>query len=1201
MPPRDDRGRRGHREDRDRSRDSRARSRSPRRDRDRESGRRRGSSPGRKRDREADDERERDEKRSRAAATPSPEEAERQRQEALEAKRQAKIEAEKRAAAIAAKLSQKATGKQPAPAPGPERQALPVVSGASEQLGEVASASGARANGKGADEVDESYFDDDDEHSRKHPSHGRAPLATGNGAHDDELLEDGTSDTLEDFMAQVSTRLYVPDEGASAAPAQRTSRCICFENLIAAEKAAASEGEAQVVRNEVGQECSRWGRLLRVHVPCGAPDAEGGAPVSGLGRVFVEFEDEAAAVECAKALDGRRFDGLRVTAFFYPLGNFYDGEFDEPGAPLQATSITWEDIVAMNSRPASSWDTMIDAGGTMGEVSRQSASNPYGQSDIEQSDTEDEKQGEGAGAEDGDEPANFHSEFMQRLRQQADDAARAREKASQQLMDAGDDAMDALVEEFPDMAEHADVESDSDSDDAAAAARADRARAQKKELPKVDHSKVSYPPFRKAFYIEVPEIQRMTDEEVAATRLAMDKLRVRGKRVPKPIKKWSQCGLSDAVLAVIEKAGYTAPFPIQAQAMPAIMQGRDVIAIAKTGSGKTMGYTLPMLRHVLDQPPLATGDGPIALIMVPTRELAMQVYREVHKFSKLTGIRAAAVYGGAPIQQQIAALKRGAEVVVCTPGRMIDMLTANSGRVTDLRRITYVVLDEADRMFDMGFAPQIDRIVGNTRPDRQTMLFSATFPAAVEKLARGVLTKPIQIVAGGISVVSNTIEQHVEVLTEAAKLPRLCELLRQHFDEGQILVFVDTQEACDALFRDLLKQQLPCSTLHGGMSQADRDSTIADFKAGNLSLLVATSVAARGLDVKDLVCVINFEVPNHYEDYVHRVGRTGRAGAHGIAYTFITPEEEKYAPDLVKAMEAAGQEPPDDVICMANAYNSKRKAGMLLAKDYRTSGFKSGKGVAIEADAIAKEERKKKAVRMRERAVAGVEGAELPSSDGDDDEVGGTAGAASSSGAGDDIVQAAAKAARALQVQLGNGKGAAAAGNEVQRRMLEMAKKAGAVAAAPAAPLNPHIALLPEATQRAIAAATKKAQEQVQLLTKQKAAAGLLVPHLDMPQRHVSELEINDYPQTARWKVTHRDSILAIQEWTKAAIITKGAYFPPGRNPPAGERKLYLRIEAETAEGLKAARKELKRILQEQSAMAAPDDASTNRYAKYSV
>ena len=163
-------------------------------------------------------------------------------------------------------------------------------------------------------------------------------------------------------------------------------------------------------------------------------------------------------------------------------------------------------------------------------------------------------------------------------------------------------------------------------------------------------------------------------------------------------------------------------------------------------------------------------------------------------------------------------------------------------------------------MFDMGFAPQIDRIVGNTRPDRQTMLFSATFPQAVEKLARGVLTKPVQIIVGGISVVSNTIEQHVEVLPTEAKLQRLCQLLRTHYEEGQQLVFVDTQEACDSLFRELLKQNLPCATLHGGMGQDDRDSTLADFKSGDTNLLVATSVAARGLDVKDLVCVINYEV-----------------------------------------------------------------------------------------------------------------------------------------------------------------------------------------------------------------------------------------------------------------------------------------------------------------------------------------------------
>merc|ERR1719446_1727690 len=411
---------------------------------------------------------------------------------------------------------------------------------------------------------------------------------------------------------------------------------------------------------------------------------------------------------------------------------------------------------------------------------------------------------------------------------------------------------------------------------------------------------------------------------------------------------------------------------------------------------------------------------------------------------------------------------------------MIDMLTTNNGRVTNLRRITYVVLDEADRMFDMGFAPQIDRIVGNTRPDRQTLLFSATFPGAVEKLARTVLSKPVQIIVGGISVVSNMIAQHVEVLSTDAKMGRLCQIIRHHQDEGQILVFVDTQAACDNLFQDLIKASLPCTTLHGGMGQDDRDSTIADFKCANTSLLVATSVAARGLDVKDLCCVIN------YEDYVHRVGRTGRAGNQGSAYTFITPEEDKYAPDMVKAMEAAGQEPPDDVIAMANAYQAKRKEGSLMAKDFRTSGFKTGRGIALDADSIAKEERKKKASRARERAAAGIEGEEVDS-DNDDDAITAKDGGGSVADASFSMAHAAAQAAKALQLQLGNAKGASAAAAEVQAKMLASAKaaaaavrKASADDPAPAptpAILNPRMAALPEATQRAIAAAAARAQQ----------------------------------------------------------------------------------------------------------------------------
>ena len=341
----------------------------------------------------------------------------------------------------------------------------------------------------------------------------------------------------------------------------------------------------------------------------------------------------------------------------------------------------------------------------------------------------------------------------------------------------------------------------------------------------------------------------------------------------------------------LRKMNFEKPTPIQCQAIPAIMSGRDLIGIAKTGSGKTVAFVLPMFRHVLDQPPLEEGDGPIAIIMSPTRELCMQIGKDIKRFSKSLNLRAVCVYGGTGeyhyhrqltiliiydnlsilgISEQIAELKRGAEIIVCTPGRMIDMLAANSGRVTNLRRVTYVVLDEADRMFDMGFEPQVLRIIDNVRPDRQTVMFSATFPRQMEGIARRFLKKPIEIQVGGRSVVCKEVEQNVAVLEDEAKFFKLLELLGHYQEHGSIIVFVDKQENADTLLKDLMKASYPCMSLHGGIDQFDRDSTMVDFKSGRVKLLIATSVAARGLDVKHLILVVNFDCPNHYEDYVHR-------------------------------------------------------------------------------------------------------------------------------------------------------------------------------------------------------------------------------------------------------------------------------------------------------------------------------------------
>ena len=298
-----------------------------------------------------------------------------------------------------------------------------------------------------------------------------------------------------------------------------------------------------------------------------------------------------------------------------------------------------------------------------------------------------------------------------------------------------------------------------------------------------------------------------------------------------------------------------------------------------------------MFRHILDQPALEDGDGPIAIVMSPTRELCMQIGKDIKKFSKSLNLRAVCVYGGTGISEQIAELKRGAEIIVCTPGRMIDMLAANSGRVTNLRRTTFVVLDEADRMFDMGFEPQVVRIIDNIRPDRQTVMFSATFPRQMEALARRFLKKPIEIQVGGRSIVCKDVEQHVAILEEEAKFFKLLEILGHYNEHGSIIVFVDKQENADTLLKELMKASYPCMSLHGGIDQYDRDSTISDFKSGRCKLLIATSVAARGLDVKQLIVVVNYDCPNHYEDYVHRVGRTGRAGNKGFSWTFLTPDQ----------------------------------------------------------------------------------------------------------------------------------------------------------------------------------------------------------------------------------------------------------------------------------------------------------------------
>lgn len=285
------------------------------------------------------------------------------------------------------------------------------------------------------------------------------------------------------------------------------------------------------------------------------------------------------------------------------------------------------------------------------------------------------------------------------------------------------------------------------------------------------------------------------------------------------------------------------------------------------------------------------------------------------------------MYGGVPKRNQVYDLRKGVEIVIATPGRLIDHLESGA---TNLRRVTYLVLDEADRMLDMGFEPQIRKIVSQIRPDRQTLLWSATWPKEVKQLAADFTQHdPYQVHVGSLDLRANVnITQIVEVVTDFDKYPRLIDHLRRHNTGEKVLIFVETKKGCDQLTRSLRMERFPAVAIHGDKSQDDRDKALADFKTGRIAMLVATDVAARGLDVKDVTVVVNFDMPNTTEDYVHRIGRTGRAGAKGTAISFFTEKYARYARDIVKLMFEANQPVPPQLQAMANAQGHGKGGAM---------------------------------------------------------------------------------------------------------------------------------------------------------------------------------------------------------------------------------------------------------------------------------
>ncbi|KHN87845.1 ATP-dependent RNA helicase DDX42 [Toxocara canis] len=454
-------------------------------------------------------------------------------------------------------------------------------------------------------------------------------------------------------------------------------------------------------------------------------------------------------------------------------------------------------------------------------------------------------------------------------------------------------------------------------------------------LAPIDHSTISYAPFNKDFYHEHEQIKAMSAIKVFEVRNRLN-LKVAGFNPPKPVLSFAHFGFDESLMNVIRKSEYEHPTAIQAQSVPAALSGRDVLGIAKTGSGKTVAYLWPAIVHIMDQPQLKEGDGPIALIVVPTRELAIQashnvseVYQEAKRFCKVYNIAVVCAYGGGSKWEQQNALKEGAELVVATPGRIIDLVKIEA---TNFTRVTFLVFDEADRMFDMGFEAQVKSISNHIRPDRQCLMFSATFKAKVERLAREALLDPVRIVQGEVGEANEDVVQSVEVLPSVdAKWRWLLQRLVQFLAQGKVLIFVTRKQNAEEVAQRLRTKDFSLVLLHGDMLQVERNEKLHAFRK-EIALMVATDVAARGLDIPEIRTVINFDLARDIDTHVHRIGRTGRAGEKGYAYTLVTEADKEMAGHLVRNLESVNQQVPDALLQLALKsawFKNTRSGGQL--------------------------------------------------------------------------------------------------------------------------------------------------------------------------------------------------------------------------------------------------------------------------------
>ncbi|MDH5182732.1 MAG: DEAD/DEAH box helicase [Gammaproteobacteria bacterium] len=418
---------------------------------------------------------------------------------------------------------------------------------------------------------------------------------------------------------------------------------------------------------------------------------------------------------------------------------------------------------------------------------------------------------------------------------------------------------------------------------------------------------------------------------------------------------FTSLGLSDAILRAIEEKGYKTPSPIQSKAIPAILDGKDVMAAAQTGTGKTAGFTLPML-EILSRSESVKSNSVRALVLTPTRELAAQVAESVEHYGKFLPLRSAVVFGGVKINPQMMKLRRGVDILVATPGRLMDLYSQNAVKFSQLE---ILVLDEADRMLDMGFIRDIRKILALLPPRRQTLMFSATFSDEIRALTKGLLNQPVEIEVSPRNTTAQTVNQWICTVDKSRKTNLLIHLIKKN-NWSQVLVFTRTKHGANRLTEKLGQSGIKAAAIHGNKSQGARTRALADFKSGTVRVLVATDIAARGLDIAQLPQVVNFELPNIPEDYVHRIGRTGRAGADGQAVSLVSADEaphlqeierllkKKLVREVIDGFETGHDVPESNIASMPRAKSKPRPQGQnrpaAKKKSTHTKRSHSGSG-----------------------------------------------------------------------------------------------------------------------------------------------------------------------------------------------------------------------------------------------------------------